>query len=84
MTDCVKDDKLHNCIRALRLIKQEYGKVCGDFLSCSHESCKSSCASWMVADMTLKMIEEEGPNPYSRKELDNLYSKFKALSNGVE
>lgn len=38
---------------ALKLIKDEEGKVCENFGSCTHRACNSSCAAWMIADEAL-------------------------------
>ena len=51
--------KLEIAIKALKEIKDTQGKVCVDFELCKHESCTSSCTSWMIADKALKDIGGE-------------------------
>ncbi len=43
--------------KALEEIKDKQGKVCVDFELCDHIACKSSCASWFIADKALKTVE---------------------------
>lgn len=38
---------------ALRLIKDEEGRVCEDFELCTHRACQSSCAAWFIAEAAL-------------------------------
>ncbi|MCK5017496.1 MAG: hypothetical protein KAS32_10550 [Candidatus Peribacteraceae bacterium] len=43
---------------ALQKIKDEQGVVCQKFESCKHASCRSSYASWAIADIALKECSE--------------------------
>lgn len=45
-------------IEALSEIKHSEGKVCPDFAECRHEACRSSYASWAIADKALRNIVE--------------------------
>lgn len=48
--------------KALEEIVNTQGKVCSMFEICNHIACKSSCASWFIADMALK--KADGNNLY--------------------
>lgn len=48
--------QLHLARVALAEIRDNYGKVCEEFELCTHESCRSSCAAWMLADGALRVI----------------------------
>ena len=52
--------------KALEEIVREQGKVCSEFELCRHESCRSSCSSWFIADEALKRAE--GSTLYAKKE----------------
>lgn len=41
--------------QALQEIKDEQGRVCGQFEFCDHVACTSSYASWVIADRTLRL-----------------------------
>ena len=43
--------------KALEEIVNTQGKVCSMFELCNHESCRSSCASWFIADKALKKVD---------------------------
>lgn len=43
--------------KALEEIRNTQGKVCAEFEICKHVACKSSCASWFIADKALKEVE---------------------------
>jgi septal ring factor EnvC (AmiA/AmiB activator) len=46
---------------ALEKIRDEHGKVCNEYEICTHISCASSHAAWVLADQALK----EGEMPFS-------------------
>lgn len=46
-------DRVHRLETALTYIKENLGRVCAEFTECSHDACRSSCASWFVADEAL-------------------------------
>jgi len=48
--------------KALEEIVNTQGKVCEEFEICDHIACKSSCASWFIADKALK--DAEGSDLY--------------------
>jgi len=43
-------------VKALRKINSDFGKVCLNFEICTHESCRSSHASWETATKALNEI----------------------------
>jgi hypothetical protein len=47
-------------LNALNEIKNNQGHVCGEFEICTHESCRSSHASWEIASAALDKINQEG------------------------
>jgi hypothetical protein len=42
---------------ALVLIRDREGRVCEDYATCKHESCRSSHSSWDIADTALRALE---------------------------
>ncbi|MBW1799587.1 MAG: hypothetical protein JRJ85_02550 [Deltaproteobacteria bacterium] len=53
MTD---SKKLAIAIKALKTIRDSQGKVCEQYELCNHPSCKSSYASYAIADKALIVI----------------------------
>lgn len=51
------DHKLHIAIKALKKIRDRQGIVCREYSACKHTSCRSSHASWKIADEALAVIE---------------------------
>lgn len=45
-------------IEALLRIKTQQGMVCGEYEICTHESCRSSHASWEIAAEALEKIDK--------------------------
>jgi hypothetical protein len=45
-------------VAALREIREKYGKVCEEYLTCKHVACESSYGAWAIADEALRQIEE--------------------------
>jgi hypothetical protein len=45
-------------ISALREIREKYGKVCEEYLTCKHPACESSYGAWAIADEALRQIRE--------------------------
>ena len=43
---------------ALREIKTEQGRVCGEFEFCRHDACQSSYSAWAIADAALTPLNE--------------------------
>jgi hypothetical protein len=39
--------------KALETILQDYGKVCKDYMECTHVACASSVGAWFIADEAL-------------------------------
>lgn len=48
--------------KALEEIINTQGKVCSEFQLCKHVACKSSVASWFIADKAIK--EADGNDLY--------------------
>lgn len=46
---------------ALYEIKREQGKVCSNFELCEHAACRSSYASWAIADKALAQLDSTHP-----------------------
>lgn len=44
-------------VEALEEIRKTQGKVCNNFETCEHKECKSSYASWEIANRSLNEIE---------------------------
>lgn len=59
---------------ALEEIKRYYGKVCGSYETCTHESCQSSYAAWATADVALHAWDKLA---YARA-LDDTHDTFLA------
>lgn len=59
-TKILKEGALYR--KALEEIVNTQGKVCAEFEICNHVACKSSCASWFIADMAIK--EADGNDLY--------------------
>ncbi len=43
--------------KALEDIKENQGRVCSDFETCTHEGCTSSHASWAIAESALMALK---------------------------
>lgn len=55
-TEFVPRQQLDVAVAALEQIREHQGKVCADYCTCRHESCRSSYSSWTIADEALSKI----------------------------
>jgi len=75
------------CMAAFKLIRKEYGKVCSGYEICTHGSCQSSHAAWVVADMMLKILDPSELNPYTKQEMFNFMQEMmvaEAIDGGAD
>jgi len=70
-------NKLKIAIKALKEIRDTQGKVCQEFEICDCVGCKSSYASWAIADKALQCLastaQDEGGNTMREKEAKKWY-----------
>lgn len=63
-------ERQQGVVEALRQIKAHEGKVCPQYETCQHESCASSYAAWVIADMALAALDapQEGDGTKERND----------------
>lgn len=54
MTD---QEKLRIYLKALTFIRDNEGKVCSEYETCSHVACNSSYSAWVTSDEAIKTVE---------------------------
>ena len=61
------DSEVEQLRAVLQRIKAECGRVCVNFELCTHVTCQSSVAAWMIADAALKGETPESANAKARE-----------------